>query len=499
MSKKIFSVLFMLLFVTSVSYAEDSIIFEVEGETFTMEEPVNVLINNELIQFEEQPYIYKSRTIVPMKFFFNELGYDISWDGETRTVTGNRGDKIIKLQIGSNNVNINGEVVVTDVPAVIINSRTYIPLSVVAMGSGASVNWNGETKTVLVKQKLENLNMFYGRSSLSNYNALLQNNELRHVDSIGYAWSRVEFEEGKVILNTSSVNNNLMFYPEGHEYVTNNEVESKLLNVYFDGRYEDLFSQKDGLISEITKAILKPKLNDPRFDGVIIDFELMNEKYFPSYLEIIKALNVELKKAGKLLYVAVQPRTGFDYNQLVKNVDFVILMLHDYESKDKIILNFNQNYVNQPITPIIRVESDLKMVMDQIKTLSDRSKISLQLNLAVVQWQGKSLYEVKRYTPSYFQLMVRMKKLPLGSFLYDEVSRNPYLQYQDENNLYNTIWYENESSIQAKLDLIFKYKLGGVSLWQIANIPLNDEIDDKNQLLIDKYDLNLWKKIMENY
>ncbi len=493
MNRNLLCIILVLLVTSNVTLANEEFIYEIDGESYTLEEPITIVLNGKIIELEEPALIYKSRTIVPMKFLFNELGYDVSWQAETRTVTAIRGKEEIKLQIENKEILINSETITSDVKPVIINNRTYIPLNLVTTGSGAKVEWLEETRTVSVEKKLDELNVFYGRSSISNYTKLFESEKLGQVDSIGYAWSRIEFNQGEVILNTTSLGDNLMYYPQGHEYVTKDIIKTKLLNVYCDSNYENIFAQKDELIKEITNSILKPRSDDPKFDGVIIDFEVMNSKHFEDYLDFIKRLKVELEKNNKVLHVAIQARNSYSYDELIKHVDRLILMLHDYESKDGVIFNYSKNYVEQAITPIEKVESDLELILNQIDTYSEKSKIVLQLNLAVVQWQGEEGFESKRYTPSYSKLIERMEKLTSNDFFFDEKSKNPYLYYTDEDNLVNTVWYENEESIQAKIDLVYKYKLAGLSIWQLANIPFSETVDLK------EYELELWEKIIENY
>ena len=56
--------------------------------------------------------------------------------------------KTITLQIGSNILNNNGTEVVLDVPAQTINDRTMIPVRAIFEALGAEVSWNGDTQTV---------------------------------------------------------------------------------------------------------------------------------------------------------------------------------------------------------------------------------------------------------------------------------------------------------------------------------------------------------------
>ena len=69
---------------------------------------------------------------------------------ETRTVTIVGRDNEIVLKIGETTAYVNGEVYELDVPANVIEGRTMVPIRFVSEAIGAVVDWDGETKTVII-------------------------------------------------------------------------------------------------------------------------------------------------------------------------------------------------------------------------------------------------------------------------------------------------------------------------------------------------------------
>jgi hypothetical protein len=88
--------------------------------------------------------IINSTTLVPMRDIFESLGATVQWDGSTKTITGIKGDTKITLQIGSISAKINGSIKGLSVSPRIINSKTMIPLRFVSESLGAKVNWEGD-------------------------------------------------------------------------------------------------------------------------------------------------------------------------------------------------------------------------------------------------------------------------------------------------------------------------------------------------------------------
>ena len=90
--------------------------------------------------------IDQGRVLVPYRAIAEALGADISWDQETRTVTLSLEENKIQLKTGSSTALVNDKPVNLEVPARIINERTYVPLWFISQSLGAEVNWYAETK-----------------------------------------------------------------------------------------------------------------------------------------------------------------------------------------------------------------------------------------------------------------------------------------------------------------------------------------------------------------
>ena len=104
------------------------------------------------------PKIVNDRTMLPARFVAENLGADVSWDGENQvvTITGKNlktdDDVTIVITIGSDTALVNGEEIKLDSPAFIENDRTYTPIRFISENLGASVSWiESEMKVVITK------------------------------------------------------------------------------------------------------------------------------------------------------------------------------------------------------------------------------------------------------------------------------------------------------------------------------------------------------------
>ena len=111
---------------------------------------VSVTLNGTPLSFDPAPYIENGRVLVPMRGVLESLGYSVHWIEHTQTVLAMKGDINISLPLNSKTITINTKEVSIDVPAQLHNDRTFVPLRFLAEYSGADVQWDAASSTVVI-------------------------------------------------------------------------------------------------------------------------------------------------------------------------------------------------------------------------------------------------------------------------------------------------------------------------------------------------------------
>jgi hypothetical protein len=159
--KKIIIITIALIMILSLNVlAEgDNYKMDEDGKLIKVDEnfdnTVNVEVDGVKIKFKDaKPFINKEeRTVVPVRFIAEALGAKVDWNGETRTVFIDQDKKHIKLVIGAMEATVDSEIIKFDTKAEIYFNRTFVPLRFVSEALGASVGWNGDSRTVTVDTK----------------------------------------------------------------------------------------------------------------------------------------------------------------------------------------------------------------------------------------------------------------------------------------------------------------------------------------------------------
>lgn len=114
------------------------------------DENISLTVNGKSIETQVPPTIIDGRTMVPVRDIFEACGAKVNWDANTKTITGEKGNTTVVMQIDSNMLFINEKVTEMDATPVIIDGRTLAPARYVAESFGGIVDWNAEDKVVMI-------------------------------------------------------------------------------------------------------------------------------------------------------------------------------------------------------------------------------------------------------------------------------------------------------------------------------------------------------------
>jgi hypothetical protein len=123
---------------------------EVQAQTIAPAPYVKVFVEGQLVSFDVPPVIAAGRVLVPLRGVFNRLGAVVTWDPATQTVLAARGDTSIGLRIGDTEAHINGQPTLMDVPALLVDGRTMVPLRFISQALGSQVSWDATSTTVQI-------------------------------------------------------------------------------------------------------------------------------------------------------------------------------------------------------------------------------------------------------------------------------------------------------------------------------------------------------------
>jgi tetratricopeptide (TPR) repeat protein len=119
-----------------------------ETDEFKRLTGISVRVGGELLVPDVPPIIINGRTMIPMRAIFEALGAELSWDGKARKVSAVKGSITISATIDNKVAYVNNTAKELETPPVIINDRTLVPVRFISEALGAKVNWDPDNKLV---------------------------------------------------------------------------------------------------------------------------------------------------------------------------------------------------------------------------------------------------------------------------------------------------------------------------------------------------------------
>ncbi len=89
--------------------------------------------------------------LIPLRSMFEQMGATVSYDGASKTVTVSKPGSEVKVTVGKPEVEINGESRPLDVPPMIYQGTVLVPIRVISEGMGAYVQWVPDKQVVVVR------------------------------------------------------------------------------------------------------------------------------------------------------------------------------------------------------------------------------------------------------------------------------------------------------------------------------------------------------------
>jgi spore germination protein len=191
------------------------------------------------------------------------------------------------------------------------------------------------------------------------------------------------------------------------------------------------------------------------YDGVNIDFENMRSVDRTPFNALMSNVYARLHPLGKLVTMAIPAKTSetysgfsgaFDYAGLAPNVDLMLIMAYD------------QHFSGGPAGPI----ADVAWVNDTVNfaaSLVPPSKLLLGLPFFGYNWPvGGIGARAMAYNDVVTTVFANGSEIRM-----DQASQSPYFTYAGR-----IVWFENSTSLKAKMSLVLQHGLAGWGGWRLG-------------------------------
>ena len=231
----------ILIMLTLTMFCSSVVVF---GAGMAVTDKITVTMDGEAMEFDVEPVMENDRVLVPFRAIFEALGCNVTYtesDGK-QFVTAMRGENHLLIEIGAYDMYINGEKEALDVPAIIKNGRTLVPVRAVSETFGANVEWIDDLNTVAVatKQGQHKIKAVTGEENIKDENGTT-------LICITYSYPVIENPEGNGYI--SQLNDEYKEYAES--FIKDAQSNSEDARLMLKERGSDFYPMEFNLTYEV--------------------------------------------------------------------------------------------------------------------------------------------------------------------------------------------------------------------------------------------------------
>lgn len=192
-------------------------------------------------------------------------------------------------------------------------------------------------------------------------------------------------------------------------------------------------------------------------DGINVDFETLTQEEAPHFIQFIRELSISCRKNNLVLSIdnPVPQFTSF-YNRKEQGIvaDYVIIMGYDEHT--------DGTESAGSVASLPFVEEGIQQTLKEVP----KNKIINGVPFYTRLWFTDKAGTVTSEIMGMDQASKIVTEMGMEMYWNKEVSQN-YAELSTDNGLYQ-MWLEDEQSLDAKMQLIQKYELGGVAEWKLG-------------------------------
>lgn len=204
-------------------------------------------------------------------------------------------------------------------------------------------------------------------------------------------------------------------------------------------------------------------LRTKNYSGLDIDFEYIYPSDRELYNAFLRRVVNALRPQGYIITTALAPKISATQQGLLYEA-------HDYPvhgalADHVIIMTYEWGYTYGPpmaVSPI----NEVARVLNYAVTAIPREKILMGMPNYGYDWTLPYRPGTAARTVTNLGA-VNLAANVNASIQYDRVSQAPFFNYYDSDGRRHVVWFDDARSIDARLRLVERFRLGGVSYWTI--------------------------------
>lgn len=290
--------------------------------------------------------------------------------------------------------------------------------------------------------------------------------EMRGVNVVSPTWFELKNGEGDV---RSKVDSGYVKWAHENNY----QVWGLFSNDFNPDITHEMLTDSNKRLKVIKQLLTYAKTSN--LDGINIDFENVYLKDKKHLVQFVRELTTYLHREKLIVSIDVTIHSNsemwsmfYDREAFAEVVDYVAVMTYD------------EHWAASPIAGSVAslpwVEKGIIGLLQEVP----EEKLLLGIPFYTRVWtEVDGQVSSKTLSMKFTDEWIRKRSAKL---VYDEATNQDYYEYDKDGKTYK-VWFENEKSIKKRIELVHKYNLAGIAIWErrFADDEIWDVIDEELQ------------------
>lgn len=207
------------------------------------------------------------------------------------------------------------------------------------------------------------------------------------------------------------------------------------------------------------------------FRGLNVDFERLRPQDREAYNNFLRRAAARMRQEGYSISSALAPKISatqvgewyeaHDYRAHGEILDFSVIMTYEW------------GWSGGPpmaVAPVNEVERVIRYAVTEMPP----NKIMMGIPLYGYDWTLPYVAGGEFARVVSPQQAIQLAAQRGVAIQYDQTAQSPFFRYRDDQGRQHEVWFEDARSIQAKFNLVKRYRLRGVSYWRLPiSFPQN--------------------------